>query len=89
MSTTKSWYQSTTLWGIIIAFIGFGLQKWGVDTSSLNIPPNADAETIKGIVTQIQAAHGSVLGIISVLVSAIGSLVAIFGRLKAKTTLTA
>lgn len=83
MKQVKPWYKSTTLWGIFIAAIGFGLSHWGVDVSALNLPPNPDAQTVINTAEKIKDAHGSITGIISVIASALGSLIAIWGRITA------
>lgn len=84
MQTKKPWFKSTTLWGILIALGGTLLSNFGVSTPDLNLPPNADAETIQAIIAQIKAAHGSLTGILGVVIASIGTLAAIYGRITAK-----
>ena len=82
MVQNKSLFQSKTFWGIIIALAGFLLQKFGV-TLPTEPAANADFETLKGYADAVKAAQGSVTSIISIVVTAIGTILGIYGRIKA------
>jgi hypothetical protein len=83
MSTnTKAWYKSKTIWGILIAAGGFILTEYlkvPVDVSE-----NADFEQLKAQVEAVKAANGNVSVILSQVISAFGSILAIIGRISAE-----
>jgi hypothetical protein len=83
---TKKWYHSKTIWGIVIAALGYFLNRWGV--GDLNIPENADLETIKSHIEAFKAAQGNMLSIFSEVMAVAGSIIAILGRFKAEGKLT-
>ena len=85
-TTTKKWYQSKTIWGIAIAAIGFILNRF-FGVGDLNIPENADFETIQKHIEAFKAAQGSMVQIVSELMAAVGTLLAIFGRMRAQEKL--
>ena len=83
---SKKWYQSKTIWGIIIAAIGYFLSaKLGV--SGVAIPESPDFDKIEMYYEQVKAADGNFGAIIGVIMNAIGLIVAIIGRIKAETLL--
>lgn len=82
----KSWYQSKTIWGIVIAALGFvATQYFQVP---VEVPANPDFEQLKAHTEAIKAAQGNVGIIAGQVVAAIGSIVAIIGRIKADTPLS-
>ena len=85
MKQSKGWYQSKTIWGILIAAAGF------VATQYLQLPveapENADFEQLKAHVDAVKAAKNNVGVIISEVVAAVGSILAIIGRIKADNTI--
>lgn len=85
MNTTKSWWQSRTIWGILAAAAGTILTNLGI---SVNPPaPNADYSVLAGYANQVQAAHGNWQVIAGIALAAIGTLVGIYGRVKADTSI--
>lgn len=82
----KKWYQSKTIWGIAIAFLGFILQN--ILKVEISLPENADYETIQKHIEALKAAQNSTMSLISEGMSLIGTLIAIFGRFKAEEKLT-
>lgn len=64
----KSWYQSKTIWGVIIMVMATGLQLGGVATIS-----EGEQATL---IDQI-------LKVVSVLGEVLGAVLAIYGRIKA------
>lgn len=83
---SKKWYQSKTIWGIVIAFVGYLLSnKLGV--SGIDVPNSSDLEEIQKYYEQVVATKGNLSDLIGVILSIIGSLVALVGRIKAETTL--
>jgi len=86
-TTSKKWYQSKTIWGVVIAVIGFVLSKF-VGVPDLEIPENADLETIQKHIEAFKAAQGNIMNIISEAMAAFGSLLAIIGRINAEGKLT-
>ena len=84
MNTTKKWYQSATIWGVVIAAIGFAISKFlSVQPADIGIPPNPDFDQLKTIADQVVAAKGNVAGIIGVVVSGLGTVMAIYNRIVA------
>lgn len=82
----KKWYQSKTMWGIAIAFLGFILQN--ILKVEISLPENADYETIQKHIEALKAAQNSTMSLISEGMSLIGTLIAIYGRFKAEEKLT-
>lgn len=79
---SKKWYQSKTIWGIVIAFIGYAISQF-LKVPDLQIPENADMETIKKHIEAVKAAKNDFMLLASELMAAIGSVIAIIGRIKA------
>lgn len=84
---SKKWYQSKTIWGIIIAFGGFLLNQF-LGVQDLNIPENADLATIQKHIDAFKAAKNDLVLIASEAMAAIGTFLAIVGRVNAETKIT-
>lgn len=84
---TKAWYQSKTIWGILVAALGFVITEV-LKVPDVELPPNADFEQLKAYAEAVKAAEGNVAVIISQAVSAVGTFLAIYGRLKAEGKLS-
>jgi hypothetical protein len=84
---TKVWYQSKTIWGILIAAVGYVLSEV-LKVPDVQLPPNADFDQLKTYVDAVKAAEGNVAVIISQAVSAVGTVLAIYGRMKAEGKLS-
>lgn len=78
----KKWYQSKTIWGIAIAFLGFVLNNI-FNVTDLNLPENADYATIMQHYEAVKAAKNNMAVLISELLSIVGTVIAIVGRVKA------
>lgn len=81
----KTWYQSKTIWGIVIAALGFAATSYL--QAPIEVPANADFEQLKAHADAIKAAQGNVGIIIGQVIAAVGSIVAILGRVKADSTI--
>lgn len=82
----KKWYQSKTIWGIAIAFLGFVLNNYlKVDVS---LPENADYEILLDQFNKVKEAQSNTMVLVSELMSMAGTLIAIYGRFKAEEKLT-
>ena len=81
----KKWYQSKTIWGIVIAALGFAATSYL--QAPIEVPANADFEQLKAHADAIKAAQGNVGIIIGQVIAAVGSIVAILGRVKADSTI--
>ena len=81
----KKWYQSKTIWGIVIAALGFVATSYL--QAPIEVPANADFEQLKAHADAIKAAQGNVGIIIGQVIAAVGSIVAILGRVKADSTI--
>lgn len=78
---SKKWYQSKTIWGIIIAFVGYILTN-SLQVHDVSVPANADFDSLKELVNQIKAAQGNVSVIAGQVMGIIGTIIAIYGRIK-------
>ena len=79
----KPWWQSKTIWGILIAAVGFVISEV-LKVPDVVLPENADFEQLQQYVEAVKAAKGDLSVIISQAVSAVGTLLAIYGRVKAE-----
>lgn len=79
----KKWYQSKTIWGIIIGGLGFFLTEY-LQVPDVTLPANADFDQLKSYAEAIQSAQGNVGVIIGQLMGVVGSVLAIIGRVKAE-----
>lgn len=84
---TKAWYQSKTIWGIVIAALGYVISEV-LKVPDVQLPANPDFEQLKTYTEAVKAANGNISVIISQVVSAIGTFVAIYGRMKAEGKLS-
>lgn len=82
----KKWYQSKTIWGIAIAFLGFILQS--VLKVDITLPESTDYDTIQKHIEALKMAQNSTMMLISEGMSLVGTLIAIYGRVKAEEKLT-
>ena len=83
-ATVKPWWQSKTIWGILIAAVGY-ISSEVLKVPEVSLPENADFEQIQAYVEAVKAAKGNLSVIISQVVSAIGTVLAIVGRVKAES----
>jgi hypothetical protein len=79
----KKWYQSKTIWGVVIAFIGYVLSNI-VGVPDLNIPANADYEALSTLVKNVKESQGDISVILGQVMGFIGTGLAIYGRIKAE-----
>lgn len=80
----KNWYQSRTIWGIIIAALGYFLtNNLGVD--GVELPQNNDFDSLKAYAEQVKDAQNNWASLFGTLITASGSVLAIIGRIKADT----
>lgn len=79
----KPWWQSKTIWGILIAAVGFVISEV-LKVPDVVLPENADFEQLKQYAEAVKAAKGDLAVIISQVVSAVGTVLAIYGRVKAE-----
>jgi hypothetical protein len=80
---SKKWYQSKTILGILVAAIGFAASSYL--QAPIEVPVNADFDQLKAHAEAVKAAQGNIGIIAGQLVAAIGSIVAIIGRVKAES----
>jgi hypothetical protein len=81
---TKKWYQSKTIWGIAIAFVGYVLSN-SLQVPDVTLPADANYDLLAQGVKSIQEAKGNLSVIIGQVMGLIGTIVAIIGRIKADT----
>jgi cell division ATPase FtsA len=87
---SKKWYSSKTIWGVIIALLGFILSQYlKVDISlpESDVLTPSDIESVKQAAQQMKEAHGSVSVLVSQIMVIVGSLLGVYGRFKAKTSI--
>jgi hypothetical protein len=82
--SVKPWWQSKTIWGILIAAVGFVISEV-LKVPNVVLPENADFEQLQAYVEAVKAAKGDLSVIISQVVSAVGAILAIYGRVKAES----
>lgn len=82
--SVKPWWQSKTIWGILIAAVGYVVSEV-LKVPSVGLPENADFDQLKAYAEAVKAANGNLSVIISQGVAAIGTLLAIVGRVKAES----
>jgi hypothetical protein len=83
---TKKWYQSKTIWGILITAVAFFAQTYL--QADITVPANPDFDQLKQIATQVQSAHGNAALLFNIVLGAIGTIIAIIGRVKAESKVT-
>jgi len=81
MNTVKPWYQSKTIWGVLIAAAGFFAAQYL--QAPVEAPANADFEQLKAHVDAVKAAKGNFASLVSQAVAVVASITAIIGRVKA------
>lgn len=79
----KKWYASKTIWGVLIAALGFVVTEV-LKVPDTTLPANADFEQMKVYVDAVTSANGNIGVIIGQVMGAIGTLLAIIGRVKAE-----
>lgn len=85
VTASKPFWQSKTLIGIVVGLVGVLLNHFNVPA---DLPSNADTNAILVYGQEIAAAKGSFVGILSIVLSAVGPLLAVYGRIKSDTVLT-
>lgn len=79
----KKWYQSKTIWGVVIAFVGYVLSNV-VGVPDLNIPANADYEALSALVKNVKESQGDLSVVLGQVMGLLGTALAIYGRVKAE-----
>lgn len=83
---TKKWFQSKTIWGLIIAMLGFVISHFlQVD---VQVPQDATFDELTKYAEAIKEANGNVQSLLSQLMMLVGTIVAFIGRVKAETKVT-
>jgi len=78
----KKWYQSKTIWGVLIAALGFLLTEV-LKVPEVTLPPDADFNQLKAYVDAINNANGNIGVIIGQVMGVVGTILGIIGRVKA------
>jgi hypothetical protein len=82
--SVKPWWQSKTIWGIVIALVGFVVSEV-LKVPSVSLPENADFEQLQAYAEALKAAKGNITVIISQVVAAVGTILGIYGRVVAES----
>lgn len=88
---TKKWWQSKTIWGVLIALLGFVLNyflKVEIELPKSNVVSNTDFQTLVESVKNVKDAQGSFSAILSQVMVVVGCVLGIYGRFKANTTIS-
>lgn len=80
--STKKWWHSKTIWGILIAAGGWIISSV-LKVPDVQLPANPDFDQLKAYADAIKAANGNFSAIISQLIGAAGTIMAIIGRIQA------
>ena len=83
---TKKWWQSKTIWGTLIASLGFVLSY--VLKVDIQLPQDATFDDIQGYIKAIKDANGSMEVLLPQVMMAFGTIWAFIGRVKAETKVT-
>lgn len=78
----KYWYQSKTIWGVILASAGFFISN-SVQADYLQTPDPNDVNALKVYANNIKNSDGDFWVVIGQIMSAAGSVLAIIGRIQA------
>jgi len=78
---SKKWYKSKTIWGIVIAFVGYLLSN-SLQVHDISVPANADFDSLKELVNQMKDSQGNISVIAGQVMGIIGTIIAIYGRVK-------
>lgn len=78
----KKWYQSKTIWGVLIAALGFVLTEV-LKVPEVTLPADADFNQLKAYVDAINNANGNIGVIIGQVMGVVGTILGIIGRIKA------
>lgn len=79
----KKWFQSKTIWGIIIGGLGFLLTEV-LKVPDVTLPENADFNQLKEYAEAIKIAQGNIGIIIGQVMGVVGAILGIIGRVKAE-----
>ena len=79
----KKWYQSKTIWGVVIAALGFVLTEL-LKVPEVTLPTDADFNQLKAYVDAINNANGNIGVIIGQVMGVVGTILGIIGRVKAE-----
>lgn len=82
METTKKWYASKTIWGIIIAALGIFLSN--VLKVDVTLPSDATVDQTQAAIEAIKAAQGDLGVIAAQITTLIGLVIGVIGRIKAE-----
>jgi hypothetical protein len=83
---SKSWWQSKTIWGILIAALGYFMTQV-LKVPEPSLPANPDYNALLSYVKAIQASQGNISEILGQIIGMVGTGIAIYGRVKADTAI--
>lgn len=85
MNGTKKWWQSKTIWGILIAALG-ALITNVLKVPDVTLPSDATVDQAQATIAAIKAAQGNVGVIIGQVTTLVGLVLGVIGRVKAETS---
>ena len=82
MTNSKKWYYSKTIWGILIAALGFVITEV-LKVPDVTLPANADFDQLKTYADAVQNANGNIGVILGQIMAFTGTIIGIIGRVNA------
>lgn len=83
---SKKWWASKTIWGIIIAVLGFVITNV-LQVPGINLPADATVDQTAAAIAAIKAAQGNIGLIIGQITTLAGLVIGVIGRIKAEKTI--
>jgi hypothetical protein len=87
---TKKWWQSKTIWGVLIAALGFLLNQFlkvDIQLPQSDVVSNTDFQTLLDSAQKVKDSQGSLGVILAQVLVVVGLVLGVYGRLKTKTTI--
>lgn len=86
MTDSKKWWQSKTIWGIIIAALGVIISDV-LKVDGVAVPTDAAVTEAQSIIETIIASNGNIGVILGQLVTIFGLVMSVIGRVKAEKSI--
>ena len=83
MLETKKWWASKTIWGIIVAALGFLISNV-LQVPDVTLPSDATIDQVKSTLEAIKAAQGNLGLIFGHIATLAGLVVSVIGRIQAE-----
>ena len=87
MTESKKWWQSKTIWGIIIAALGVVISEL-LKVDGVVVPTDPAVTEAQSIIETIIASNGNIGVILGQLVTIFGLVMSVIGRIKAEKSIS-